>query len=884
MLREQLEIAETLLAAGAFAEAESAYRRTIEEAPQHVAAHIGASRCARKRGDRQASLAYLAAALGAYPANIGLRIELAADLHELGQLDAAEEQYRQVLGVAPGNVRAHIGLGHCARKRGDRGAAMAIFRSVSVLAPAEPGPRIELAADLHALGQLEAAEEQYRQVIGLAPGNVRAHIGLGHCARKRGDREAAMAIFQTVVALAPAEPGPRIELAAELRELGQMEAAEEQYRRVIGLAPGNVRAPIGLGQCARKRGDRHAAMAWFQLASEASPLEAAPRLEIAVEHRDAGDPDAAIKTARGVLAEDPGNLPALMSTGISERYAGRHEAAFAAFSEAHRASPTQAAPLVEMAMEQRMMGRQAACDELLARALRCDSTNVAVINRLAEQAMLASDFVAAAEIYERAILAQPGELTFHLGAAEAWARQGRMADALAALTALREARGPMPAIDAKRANLLRQSGDYAGALCVAREATVLAPHAFECWVVRFSLEMLVGSDAEVELCLSKIRPSTLHQRATLAHLRGLFAEAQWRYDDAIRCYDMAAAMNPSDDGVQHSLVRSRILTFDLAGAKGHLRRLCARTAYVTKLQKKSSNMSQSLYGQLLEEFCLDHFLAGSLAATQKIPSSLRIAALRQEVLGNPDSTAAAIGLMIALRQSGAFARPVDHPSDPEGRIPRRIMQFWDSENLPEDVARLMTSWADRNPDYACHVFHDETARAYLKRRHPAAVLAAYRRAQEAAQKSDIFRLAWLAAEGGVYADADDRASRPLGSCIPGHAELVLYQEDVASIGNNFIAAQAGHPVVTLALTWAVEAINRGDTDNVWLSTGPALLTRALATHLATGEEGRIEVPKGIVVFDRRDLNHAVAMNCMLGYKSSTRNWANSVFAKQRRAS
>jgi tetratricopeptide (TPR) repeat protein len=112
MLREQLEIAETLLAAGAFAEAESAYRRTIEEAPQHVAAHIGASRCARKRGDRQASLAYLAAALGAYPANIGLRIELAADLHELGQLDAAEEQYRQVLGVAPGKVRAHIGLGH----------------------------------------------------------------------------------------------------------------------------------------------------------------------------------------------------------------------------------------------------------------------------------------------------------------------------------------------------------------------------------------------------------------------------------------------------------------------------------------------------------------------------------------------------------------------------------------------------------------------------------------------------------------------------------------------------------------------------------------------------------------------------------------------------
>ena len=161
--------------------------------------------------------------------------------------------------------------------------------------------------------------------------------------------------------------------------------------------------------------------------------------------------------------------------------------------------------------------------------------------------------------------------------------------------------------------------------------------------------------------------------------------------------------------------------------------------------------------------------------------------------------------------------------------------------------------------------------------------AAYRRVQQAAQKSDILRLAWLAAEGGVYADVDDRALRPLDTVIPGDAELLVYQEDLASVGNNVIAARAGHPVIIRALAWAVEAINRGDTDNVWLCTGPALLTRALATHLATGDEGRIVVPKGIGVFDRRDLSRAVAMNCMLGYKSSHRNWSNSVFAQPRRA-
>jgi tetratricopeptide (TPR) repeat protein len=947
----QLEIAERLFAAGAFAEAETAYRLILDEAPQHLSANIGASRCARKRGDREASAACLAAALGARPADIGLRIELAADLRELGRLDAAEEQGRQAVALAPRNVHAHLSLGHCARKRGDRQAAMAIFRSAAAIAPTEPAPRIELAADLRDLGQLDAAEAQCRQALALAPGNVYAHLGLGHCLRKRGDREAAMAVFQSAVTIAPAEPAARIELAAELRELGQLDAAEEQCRQALALAPGNVYAHLGLAHCARKRGDRQAAMAifrsamtiapaepaprielaaelrelgqldaaealcrqalalapgylyahlalghcarkrgdrqatlaWFQTASQASPLDPAPRLEIAVEQRDAGDPDAAIRTARDVLATNPGNVQAWLSIGISERHACQHEAALAAFSEAHHAKPADAAPLVEMAVEQRMLGRQAVCDELLAAAFACEPTNVSVIGRLAEQALLASDAVTAEAIYAQALLARPGELAFHLGIAEAWARQGRPDEALAALAALHESRGPAPAISAKRISLLRQSGDHFAALHLARAETFLAPHGFDHWVLRFGLELLVGSNAGIESCLSQMRPGTLHQRATVAHLHGLFAEAQWRYDDAVRYHDMAAAMNPGDNGIQHSLVRSKLLTFDLAGARRHLRRFCDRTAYITRLQKKSANMSQSLYGQLLEDFGLDQVLAGSLAATQATPPWLRIAPLRTAVVDNPDSTAVSIALMIAFRQAGAFARLVDHPSDPDGPIPKSIMQFWDSEDSPPDVNRLMRSWGDLNPDHARHVFSDSTARSYLKRRHPEAVFEAYRRAQEAAQKSDIFRLAWLAAEGGVYADADDRALRPLATIIPGHADLVLYQEDVASIGNNFIAARPGHPVIVQALARAVEAINRGDTDNVWLSTGPALLTRALATHLAAGDVDRIAVATDIHVLDRRDLNHAVAMNCMLGYKSSQQNWANAVFAKRRRA-
>ncbi len=182
----------------------------------------------------------------------------------------------------------------------------------------------------------------------------------------------------------------------------------------------------------------------------------------------------------------------------------------------------------------------------------------------------------------------------------------------------------------------------------------------------------------------------------------------------------------------------------------------------------------------------------------------------------------------------------------------------------------------------CRIFNDKTAQAFLAQTYAPVVLQAYRHSREAAQRSDIFRLAWLAAVGGVYADADDRCLGPLDAIIPEGAELVLYQEDISSIGNNFIAMRPRHPVIQRALQLAVQAINRGDSDIVWLSTGPGLLTRVVAVHLATVAAGRAALPAGVIVFDRRDIYHTIAMNCTLGYKKSDRHWVNSAFNKGRR--
>jgi hypothetical protein len=81
---------------------------------------------------------------------------------------------------------------------------------------------------------------------------------------------------------------------------------------------------------------------------------------------------------------------------------------------------------------------------------------------------------------------------------------------------------------------------------------------------------------------------------------------------------------------------------------------------------------------------------------------------------------------------------------------------------------------------------------------------------------------------------------------------------------------------------AVAAVNRGDNETVWFSTGPALLTRAIAQLFADDPTDSIDLPSEIVVLDRRELAKAVAIHCSTGYKRTGSHWSNPSFARRHR--
>jgi len=325
------------------------------------------------------------------------------------------------------------------------------------------------------------------------------------------------------------------------------------------------------------------------------------------------------------------------------------------------------------------------------------------------------------------------------------------------------------------------------------------------------------------------------------------------------------------------VLRLRLRLLDLDAAAWHLRAWVRLGASAKQLRGETLNPSQTQIGQILDEFRLDGAVLAALVKLRDQPAAARIGLLLELVRDNPDHTPSAIGLLAALREAGML----DAAPTPAARpIPLRIAQYWADPEPPPDLLPLLQSWQDHHPGHAWRLYDDAAAAAFLAGRFPAEILAAYRLAALPAQKADIFRLAWLFLEGGLYADVDDRCHAALPTLLPPGTTFAGYLEEFGTIGNNLLAVAPGHPVIGRAMQLAAQSVNRGDADVVWLATGPGLITRAFAQILAEAEVPPAVALGGCVLLDRGRLGRTVAMHCAVDYKQGRQHWLRSVFGGQ----
>jgi glycosyltransferase involved in cell wall biosynthesis len=215
-------------------------------------------------------------------------------------------------------------------------------------------------------------------------------------------------------------------------------------------------------------------------------------------------------------------------------------------------------------------------------------------------------------------------------------------------------------------------------------------------------------------------------------------------------------------------------------------------------------------------------------------------------------------------------------------IPRILHQLAKTEEIPPHLQGFQDSWRRLNPDYAYHLWTDQSLEAWVSEQAPEflPLFLAYPRS---ICRADLGRYLLLNRIGGVYADLDCQCLRPIAPLLAGrpfaiatepaahHNQAAVQERGLNQIVcPSFIASEAGHPF------WleVFDELRRIDPSQVLTSTdvldatGPFLLSRVFTSnpqheqHLINSEQ--------IYPFSKEDCWHGLIFDLVF-WSERTRN-------------
>jgi mannosyltransferase OCH1-like enzyme len=225
------------------------------------------------------------------------------------------------------------------------------------------------------------------------------------------------------------------------------------------------------------------------------------------------------------------------------------------------------------------------------------------------------------------------------------------------------------------------------------------------------------------------------------------------------------------------------------------------------------------------------------------------------------------------------------------KIPRTLVQFWDSQDIPNDVRQCLDSWrALDSLGFTRCLFDESSALNFIAKYFDDKHTRAFKQCSHPAMQSDYFRLCFIYQNGGIYIDADDEYT---GNSIEatlsrGHLKLnpLCYRistntmenpfkemnsdnDLIFYVNNNPLAASAAHPLIKLALDQAANRLLAiGQSRDIQRLTGPGNLTEALVRH--TLELTAARKPLDFEILS--DWGSLAVSKWPLDYRQSDRNW------------
>lgn len=178
----------------------------------------------------------------------------AVGLHRQGQLDEAEQAYRQVLAYDPRHAGAMQLRGVVQMQRGNHEEAAKLIKRSLDFEPRNPQALSNLGNVLLELKRYDEAIATLRLAVEVQPNSADALGNLGRALRRRRYYSEAVEVYRKAVAAAPDRPGLHSALGVALTESGDHAGAVEAHKRALELAPDRAEFKNNLAHAHRLAG------------------------------------------------------------------------------------------------------------------------------------------------------------------------------------------------------------------------------------------------------------------------------------------------------------------------------------------------------------------------------------------------------------------------------------------------------------------------------------------------------------------------------------------------------------------------------------------------------------------------------------------------------
>jgi len=240
-------------------EASVLYERVLKSNPDNVDALVELSELELQLGDKQEALTHLYTAKTMSSRDVSSLLHFSQICMRRRMYVDARDALQQVVSASPENREAWYQLGLAQYRIGEIDAAEKDFRTALRLDPGDEWSRVALGAVLMGTSRQEMAESEFRRVLAADPRCGAAHYYMAEIERRRGELTTAQQQLEKAVLDAQQDARPLAALGELQSERHNYVAARKSFERAIALDPSSAVAHYHLASLLRAQGEKEEA-------------------------------------------------------------------------------------------------------------------------------------------------------------------------------------------------------------------------------------------------------------------------------------------------------------------------------------------------------------------------------------------------------------------------------------------------------------------------------------------------------------------------------------------------------------------------------------------------------------------------------------------------